>query len=254
MTTTEALHMFGVRDDTLTDDEKATLDRDGFLVLHNILSEAQLAAIATRLEELTALEGENAGSEVGQSEAGVLRLSNLVDKGDVFDVFTTQPRVLAGIARVLQNDMKLSSLNFRASLPGGGQQALHMDSGTTASDGNFEVCNSIWLLDDFTEMNGATRLVPGTHRSDKMPQEVMSDPSQPFADEKPLLAPRGSVAVFNSHTWHGGTLNRSDKPRRAFHSYWTRRHKNQQTDQRKWLSEATKARLSEAHRFLLDVA
>jgi ectoine hydroxylase-related dioxygenase (phytanoyl-CoA dioxygenase family) len=67
-----------------------------------------------------------------------------------------------------------------------------------------------------------------------------------------LTAPAGTVVIFNSHTWHGGTLNRTNQPRRAMHSYFTRRHNPQQTDQRKHLSAPTLARLSDEAKFILD--
>jgi ectoine hydroxylase-related dioxygenase (phytanoyl-CoA dioxygenase family) len=67
-----------------------------------------------------------------------------------------------------------------------------------------------------------------------------------------LLAPAGTVVVFNSHLWHGGTLNRSSRPRRALHAYFTRRSKGQQFDQRKYAQPETLARLGPAARFILD--
>jgi ectoine hydroxylase-related dioxygenase (phytanoyl-CoA dioxygenase family) len=59
--------------------------------------------------------------------------------------------------------------------------------------------------------------------------------------------------IFNSHTWHGGTLNRTEKPRRALHSYFTRRDQPQQTNQQASLSHETLDSLSEAARIVLDV-
>ena len=77
---------------------------------------------------------------------------------------------------MLGGDLKLSSLNFRAALPGFGLQGLHADWGGAVAPGDYYVCNSIWLLDDFTESNGATRIIPGSQRSGKTPRDVMSDP------------------------------------------------------------------------------
>ena len=50
-----------------------------------------------------------------------------------------------------------------------------------------------------------------------------------------LIAPAGTVVVFNSHLWHGGTRNDSGRPRRALHSYFTRRANGQQLDQKKYI-------------------
>jgi ectoine hydroxylase-related dioxygenase (phytanoyl-CoA dioxygenase family) len=252
LNTKSVLQELGVTDTTLTQKEKDFLDENGYLPMPGILNPAQIEALRARLEELLAIEKDNAGKETHQ-EAGTARLSNLVDKGDVFQVFFTHPRVLAALAHVLDSDMKLSSLNSRAALPGKGLQGLHADWHEPAKQGTYQVCNSIWLLDDFTKENGATRLVAKTHKGTMMPTDAMPDATQPHPDEELLIAPAGTVVVFNSHTWHGGTLNRTDKPRRAVHSYWTRRHHPQQLDQRSHLSPATQAGFSGPVRHLLGI-
>jgi len=248
----EALQALGVTEQTLSQAEKDQLDRDGYLPLPNILSAEQIARITTRTAELTALEGADAGKEVHQ-EAGTTRLSDLVNKDPVFEICFTHPRVLAAINHVLDGDLKLSSLNYRAALPGFGLQGLHADWGAPVEPGHYFVCNSIWLLDDFTESNGATRLVPGSQRSGKMPKDVMADPTQPQPGEILVTAPAGTVVIFNSHTWHGGTLNRTDHPRRALHSYFTRRDQTQQLDQKAYIRPETYQRLSPAARYILGV-
>jgi ectoine hydroxylase-related dioxygenase (phytanoyl-CoA dioxygenase family) len=230
----------------------ATLDRDGFAVVPGVLDEAQMDPIRDRLAELSKQEGDRAGLEVHQ-EVGTARLSDLVNKGAVFEVFYTHPLVLAGVAHVLEGDLKLSSLNSRAALPGQGHQGLHADWGPLDLAEGFQVCNSIWLLDDFTPENGATRVVPGTHRSGQSPADVLEDPSAAHPDERLLLAPAGTVVIFNSHLWHGGTTNRTDRPRRAVHSYFTRRHQPQQLDQRAYVRRETRRRLTPAARYIVDV-
>lgn len=125
----------------------------------------------------------------------------------MFDICFTHPRVLAAIARVLGGEFRLSSLNSRAVLPGQGLQGLHADWSGPVAPGDYYVCNSIWLLDDFTAENGATRVVPGSHRSGKVAHEVMDDPAATHPEEILLIAPAGTVVIFNSHVWHGGTRN-----------------------------------------------
>jgi len=248
----EALAQLNVSQDLLSHDEKQFLDEQGYLPLPEIMNHAQVDALRTRFDELVEEEGEKAGTEVHQ-EAGTNRLSNLVDKGEIFEICFTHPRVLAAMRHVLGPDFRLSSLNGRAALPGQGLQGLHADWGTGVEPGDYYVCNSIWLLSDFTEQNGATRVVPGSNRSGQHPKDALDDPTAPHPDEVILTAPAGTVVVFNSHTWHGGTLNRSDEPRYGLHSYFTRRDQRQQTAQKALLSEGTKARLSEAARVILDV-
>jgi ectoine hydroxylase-related dioxygenase (phytanoyl-CoA dioxygenase family) len=246
-----ALAELGVTQATLAEGTRERLDRDGYAVLPGVLSEEQLDAIRTRLAELLVAEGDQAGLEVHQ-EAGTNRLADLVNKGPMFKPCFTDPRVLACVGHVL-GDFKLSSLNFREALSGQGLQALHADYGGPAPASGFQVCNSIWLLDDFTADNGATRVVPGSHRSDTVPRLAMPDPTAAHPDEVLVIAPAGTVVVFNSHTWHGGTVNRTDRPRRALHSYFARRERGQQTDQGKYLRPETRAGLSPAACFILDV-
>lgn len=252
MDVTTALRNLGVHSEVLTNDERRQLDEDGYLAIPDVLNAAQLDAIRARLDEILAEEGEAAGKEVHQ-EAGTERMADLVNKGPEFDIFYTHPKVLAAIAHVLQGDLKLSSLNARFALPGEGLQALHADWGRLETPGDFQVCNSIWLLDDFTPDNGATRAVPASHLGTKAPGDDGEDPKASHPSEHLLLGPAGPVVVFNSHTWHGGTLNRTERRRRACHSYFCRRHQAQQLDQRRYIRSKTLGRISEAAKVILDV-
>lgn len=254
------LQAFGVSDDCLTDDQRTQLDEQGFLVLGQLLSDQELAAIREQTDALTISEGESAGSELFTSphirhpkESGALRLADLVNKGAVFDRFYTHPQVLAGVQRVIQDDFRLSSLNYRSALPGNGAQKLHVDWRTAVAPNAFRVCNSIWLLDDFSAANGATRFVPGSHLSGKLPEELMTNPEDPHPHEQLLEAPAGTVAIFNAHLWHGGTLNQSPHPRRAIHAYFCRHDEPQQLDQKRYLRPQTAERLSAATLKILGV-
>ena len=101
-----ALRELGVSGQDLSAAERARLDEDGFLPLPGVLAAGQLQSIRSRLAELHAAEGERAGAEVHQ-EDGTDRLADLVNKGPVFDVCFTCPRVLAAMAHVL-GDFTLS--------------------------------------------------------------------------------------------------------------------------------------------------
>ncbi len=248
----EALAELGVREDTLTAEEKQFLDTQGYLPLRGILTIEQVEALRKRQEELLSEEGDKAGLEVHQ-EAGTDRLSDLINKGDMYHVVITTPRLLAAIAHVLKGDLKLSSLNSRAALPGLGLQGLHADWDEQETVGDFQVCNSVWLLDDFTPDNGATRVVPGTHLQAKTPHQILPDPSAPHPDQVILQGKAGDVVIFNAHLWHGGTLNRTDKPRRAMHGYFTRRHQTPQLDQQEYIRKQTWDTLSPAARVVLGV-
>lgn len=250
MTTLEEL---GVHKNTLTQTEKDFLDQNGYLNLGKLLSSVQVENINDKIYSLMHEEGDKAGSELLDSpyirhpkEAGADRLADLVNKGEVFDIFYTHPRVLAGIAHVLGQSIKLSSLNYRAAKPGMGLQKLHVDWHEAVAPGDYKVCNSIWLLDDFSKQNGATRIVPRTHLSGVLPQDVLTDPEAPHPNEVIIEAPAGSVFIFNSHTWHGGTANHTKNFRRSIHSYFCRSDQPQQVDQSRYIKKETLNRLSPA--------
>ena len=244
----------------LTSSELETLDKDGYLALGQLLSPLELKNVNDRITEILAEEGENAGDELLDSkyirhpkEAGADRLADLVNKGEVFDVFYTHPMVLAAIEAVIGEAYKLSSLNYRAAKPGKGEQKLHVDWGNTVVNGHYKVCNTIWLLDDFTATNGATRLVPGTHKLNSLPQDVLEDQLAIHPEQILINAPAGSVFIFNSHVWHGGTTNFTDKDRRSIHSYFCTRELPQQLDQKRFIKEETKKRIGPAGKWVLDV-
>ncbi len=65
------------------------------------------------------------------------------------------------------------------------------------------------MLDDFTEENGATAIVPGSHRHLAMP----SDNDKPRDDAEVVTGVRGSVVVAHGAYWHSARPNRTDKPR-----------------------------------------
>jgi len=252
MTMEEALVELGVSDDLLCEDERAFLDKNGYLPIPGLLSDAEVVALRKRFDELVEEEGKNAGKEVHQEE-GANRLADLVNKGKEFEVCFTHPKVLTAMQHVLGSQFKLSSLNGRAALPGQGLQGLHADWSQGVEPGDYYVCNSIWLLSDFTQDNGATRVVPRSHNSRKHPRDVLDDQTAPHPDQMLLTAKAGTVVIFNSHTWHGGTLNQTDSPRYGLHGYYCRRDQKQQLMQKEFIRPETYARLSEAARMVLDV-
>jgi ectoine hydroxylase-related dioxygenase (phytanoyl-CoA dioxygenase family) len=148
--------------------------------------------------------------------------------------------------------MKLSSLNARSADPFGDVgQPLHVDMAAIPDERGYWVCNTIWVLDDFTPDNGATRMIPGSHRWGTRPQDVLADPMAPHPDEVLLLAKAGSIAIMNAHMWHGGTANRTSAPRLAMHAFYCRRDKPQQQYQKRLLRPEVQASLSPDLRAIL---
>jgi hypothetical protein len=232
----------------LTDSQRRSLAEDGYLHLPGLMQPALLASLRARIDALFEEEGELSGSEFKQ-EPGARRLANLVNKGRIFEDVILTPEVLAGVEAVLGPRFKLSSLNARSTNPhSDADQTLHADSAAIADELGYSVCNSIWLLDDFTPENGATRMVPGSHLWRQLPEPEFY---APHPEQQLVLGKAGDVVVMNAHMWHGGTSNRTAAPRRAMHVYYTRWDQPQQQYQKRMLSAEVQARVSaEARRIL----
>lgn len=249
----QALQSLGATATTLTPAQREQLDVQGFTIFYNVLDCATLTELRNTFEALIAAEGDAAGKEVSQMP-GIRRLADLVNKGSIFDQIYVNPLVLAAAKYLIKRPFKLHSLNGHDPLPGHGQQALHPDWGGARPDAKRAyVINSLWMLDDFSAENGATRIVPGSQWWPGTPREQMTDVKAPHPQEVYIEAPAGSVAVFNGHAWHGSTDNHSQRSRRVYHCAFIDRDYPQQTDQRAFLRPETAARLSPAARFILDV-
>lgn len=233
-------------DDMLTASAKQQLEEQGYVILPDFLSGEEVERFNTRIDAIFAEEGEQAGAEFKQ-EPGTRRLANMVDKGTLFEAVIERPEILEYIGAVLGPDFKLSSLNIRSANPRSHcGQPLHVDGGELPDARGNSVCNSVWMLDDFTEDNGALRVVPGSHRWGKAPERGAA------VDSEILVTGRaGTVVVMNAHLWHGGTDNKTDCPRRAMHVYYTRGDRPQQQYQKVLVRAEVQARMSPLGRKLL---
>lgn len=237
---------------SITAAEKRLLDENGCVVLEGFMSQPLLDALRRRIDELFAEEGDRAGSELSSQEPESRRLGNLVNKGEIFQQVIVIPRLLEYVRHVLGADIKLSSLNARSANPHQTwTQPLHADMGAVPDEKGAWVCNTIWMLDDFTPENGALRMLPGSHRWGRLPREVLEDSTAPHPDQVLLTGKAGTVVVMNAHLWHGAIANRTAAPRRAVHVFYCRRDKPQQYHQKRLLSPAVQRSLSPALRDLL---
>jgi ectoine hydroxylase-related dioxygenase (phytanoyl-CoA dioxygenase family) len=235
----------------MTDQERQQLDEQGYVVLETGMDADLLNGLRSRILELFEEEGDRAGHEFKQEEHAH-RLANLVDKGEVFRRAVVLPDVLRSVRHVLGPEIKLSSLNARSADPKTDVgQPLHVDMAAIPDEKGYWVCNTVWMLDDFTRENGATRMIPGSHKWGTRPQDVLEDPLAPHPNEALLIGKAGSIAVMNAHMWHGGTANRTMVPRLAMHAFYCRGDKPQQQYQKRLLRPEVQAGLTAEVRQIL---
>jgi ectoine hydroxylase-related dioxygenase (phytanoyl-CoA dioxygenase family) len=121
----------------------------------------------------------------------------------VFQQVPVHPAVLPVVEGVLDPGCLISSLSSIAIGEGETIQPIHADDQLIPIPRPHPavVCNSMWALTDFTEENGATRIIPGSHLLDHAP-----DYGAPY-DSIPAEMARGSVLIWHGSLWHGGGAN-----------------------------------------------
>jgi len=103
-------------------------------------------------------------------------------------------------------------------------QNIHRDIRSYMGDVKLMVQMMV-LLDDFTEENGATYVLSGSHKHDAKP-----DAESFYANADRIVAKKGSIVLFDSNLWHAAGTNTTDKPRRVLTLSFTRPFLKQQLD------------------------
>jgi ectoine hydroxylase-related dioxygenase (phytanoyl-CoA dioxygenase family) len=239
----------------MNEPQRKQLDEQGYLIFKNLLSFAQIAVILSRLEELWSIEGEHAGEE-NYIEAGVRRLANLANKGEIFRSLYAHPQVLEVVESVMGPDVRASMVNARDVLPHTGvRMPFHMDSdkGRVRDETGYSAATAIWMLDEFSAANGATAFVPGSHLLGKSPKEVLTDINASHPDEVMIEGQPGDVLVFNGHCWHAGRPNETDDHRRAILVHYLRADVPRPENRRQHLDRKQAAVLAPRERVLLGL-
>ena len=191
-------------DPGIVDADLAAVLRDGYVILPDLLRADQLAAIRTAVAPLLDRHGRNPFE--GHSTQ---RVYSVLNKTRACDVIADHPRVLALLDRLLLPNYLLSMLQVINILPGEKAQMLHTDDAFYPLPRPRKALGAatIWAIDDFTADNGATDIIPGSHR--------WGDQKPDSADRQPVVMPAGSCVFFLGTLWHGGGASRSDRPRLA---------------------------------------
>ncbi len=198
----------------------------GYTVLRGVLTAAQADEYAA---DLARVEAELATAAATNDFEGThtLRVYNLLRHGEMWQRVPVQPRLLEVVDGVLGPGCLISSLSSIRIQPGQTAQPIHSDDQVlpVAQPEPPVVCNSMWALTEFTDANGATRIVPGSHKGDK-PEFGQS------YDTVPAEMSKGDVLVWHGRMWHGGGANDTGADRIGiamnYCAGWVRQQENQQ--------------------------
>lgn len=205
----------------------ARIDDEGFTILTDAIETDLLDEVDEALARLEHELGARPAANAFEGHATV-RIYNLLARAPVFEQVPVHPAVLPVVEEVIGRHGLVSSLSSIAIDPGEAAQPLHVDDAMIALPRPHVpvICNTMWALTDFTEDNGATRLVPGSQRRDHQP-----DPAGPHQTIPAVMA-RGSVLVWSGSLWHGGGANASASRRTGlamnYCAGWVRQQENQQ--------------------------
>ena len=220
---------------------KSDIAHFGYCILKEVLTVDELTGLHVRLSEQTEAEAEIGLAHHLPDKKQLVKF--LLNKGQVFrDILLKRP-VHYVVESVLGEQYLLSSFHAHIAHPGG-EKVFHTDQfwmpppttpekTTLIRPGSITrgrnrghhvggadlmnassispavVCNAMWMLDDFTNENGATIVVPESHLTGRQPDATIDAD----ANWVPATGPAGSVVIFEGRTWHSTGVNHTEKTR-----------------------------------------
>lgn len=200
----------------------AQLERDGYVIVEGVLSPEEVADKKADVHRI--LESTRTGRNDFEG-FDTQRIYALYAKTRAFDGPAIHPLVLGVLDNVL-GSYQLSAPQAIQIGPGETAQNLHRDDGVypVARPRPELVVNTMWALDDFTAPNGATHVIPGSHKW------VERTPA-PEDTVLQAVMPAGSLMFFVGSVFHGGGANTTDRPRLGvileYVASWLRQQENQ---------------------------
>lgn len=217
------------------------MDAYGYCLLKDALSPEEVDVLYSRVLEQLEAEVQLGKNNVLPDKKQLVRF--LINKGQVFRDIIFHEGLHDVIRHVLGQEYLLSAYHAHIAHPGT-TKAFHTDQfwmppptnerkqtlvrpGSVTRAGNrghhmggeeamapktiapAVVCNTMWMLDDFTAENGATLVVPGSHLSGRQPDHDLDS----NANWVPAAGPAGTALIFEGRVWHSTGVNATNRPR-----------------------------------------
>jgi len=145
----------------------------------------------------------------------------LLGRDPVFEEAVLVPRLLAMAEVLLGRGFLLSQLIGSVRKKGPGNLGLHADnSWFPAPFPPWEImCTACWVTDEFTLEGGSTMVIPGSHKLKRHPPR---DIRKTLEGAEPVVAPRGSIVLWDGSVWHGNYPRQIEGERVVLHTTYTR--------------------------------
>ena len=260
--TAEVFKKLKITKDYLSKKQKNFLETKGYLIIKpTSFMKKNLKKLNLAAKKLIEKEGKKGGWEGKEQhykegkdfEKGANRLGNLIDKKSIFRKLITMPEILTAAHSVIKGNMKICGFNLRNPLQGKGRQNIHIDWKPRKKKTDLYggvVC--MVYLDKSQKHNGATRLIPCSHKKLGWPDNHIDINKKYKKEIRPELV-AGSIIVANLNLWHAGAGNISGKARKMIMINIKRRNLPQLLNYKKFLRKKTKDSLNEVEKYLLAV-
>ncbi|NOT53470.1 MAG: hypothetical protein HOP18_02585 [Deltaproteobacteria bacterium] len=210
------------RKNILTDDLDRIaeeLDIRGYAIVEQVLPATTVTELSQHLDAVWQQQCTETDPTVlrDSGEWGVCRALLAYEMS--FAQLVRHPLTMSLLNRTIGETAILHLINGIIAFPrqASNQLVFHRDFAKPFTSDQLLSLNTFWLLDDFTSETGATWFVPHSHHLSYTPSDAYL---QKYAER--ILAPRGSVVVFDSRVYHRGAENHSPTPRRALNLQYTR--------------------------------
>lgn len=193
-----------------TDEAKRHFQQKGYVIVEGVLSPEKVSAVREIVVKLADWERRQGTAFLYGEGHKLQRIWNLLNKHEMFRELIQRPLILEMMAHLFDKNYVLRS--WTANIVGGGGKAggLHIDTPMPDPVPPYILeANTMWLLDDYTETNGATLCLPGSHLLTYKPREQ----DQERTDLIKMLAPAGSVVLTHGSLWHMSGTNETDRER-----------------------------------------
>lgn len=214
------------------------------------------------IDKLLKYEGLSAGAEGKEKftikkkkklEEGADRLGNLLNKHIIFSKIATIPILLHAAYHILSDDIKLSSILFREPKKNFGEQEIHIDWHPRRKNSDkFKSVVCFYFLEDSKKENGATIIIPKTHKKLGYPCEHIN-PFKKNSYEKIVEAKAGSLLILNANTWHKGGENKVGKKRGMIAIEYRQRQLKQLLNLKKYVCDDMQKKFLDYEKYLFGL-
>jgi len=204
----------------------ADFDRDGYVVFENVIEASLISELKEALLK-TEHDLNITGRDTDFEGRKTIRIYNLLAHGEPYWKVPIHKAVLPFAEKVLDAELQLSSISCITLCPGQESQPLHADDQLipVAKPHQPFTLNCVWAISDFTEENGATRLIPGSHKAGDMPEYDVE------LDSVPGEMTAGSIIFWHGSLWHSGGTNLTQQRRYSIANYYCHGFIRQQENQ-----------------------